>query len=72
VRSAAAAQPTPSGHPVLAWLRQQPHPREGASVLTAQHTATSTTLLSGGLWCFLGAKIVCAQHEPVATGARPL
>ena len=64
----AAVQTTPSGHPVVACLRQQPHTTEEVSVFAAQHIAPSATVVSDGLWCFLGTQIVGAAHERVVTG----
>jgi ribosomal protein L37AE/L43A len=64
----AAVQTTRSGHPVLACLRQQPHTHEEVSVFAARHIATSATVVSDGLWCFMGAQIVGAEHERVVTG----
>ncbi len=64
----AAVQTTPSGHPVVACLRQQPHTTEEVSVFAAQHIAPSATVVSDGLWCFRGTQIVGAEHERVVTG----
>jgi ribosomal protein L37AE/L43A len=64
----AAVQTTPDGQPVLACLRQQPHTTEEVAVFAAAHIAPSATVVSDGLWCFLGTQIVGAEHERVVTG----
>jgi hypothetical protein len=74
----AAVQTTPSGQPVLACLRQQPHTEEEVAIFAASHIAPSATVVSDGLWCFAaGAKLVVsaplvASHPDMAIGAyRP-
>ena len=64
----AAVQTTPSGHPVLACLRQQPHTEVEVSVFAASHIAPSATVVSDGLWCFRAATVVGAEHERIVTG----
>jgi hypothetical protein len=64
----AAVQTTSSGQPVPACLRQQTHSHEAVSVFAAQHITTAASGISDGLWCFLGAQIVGAEHESVVTG----
>jgi ribosomal protein L37AE/L43A len=64
----AAVQTTPSGQPVLACLRQQPHTEEEVAVFAASHIAPSATVVSDGLWCFGAATLVGAEHERHVTG----
>ena len=64
----AAVQTTPSGQPVLACLRQQPHTEVEVAVFAASHIAPSATVVSDGLWCFGAATIVGAEHERRVTG----
>jgi hypothetical protein len=64
----AAVQTTPSGQPVLACLRQQPHTEVEAAVFAASHIAPTATVVSDGLWCFGAATIVGAEHERHVTG----
>lgn len=64
----AAVQTTPSGQPVVACLRQQPHTEEEVAVFAASHIAPSATVVSDGLWCFGATTIVGAEHERHVTG----
>jgi len=63
-----AVQTTPNGQPIVACLRQQPHTGEEVAVFTAQHIATSATVVSDGLWCFRATAIVGAAHQRLVTG----
>lgn len=64
----AAVQTTPSGHPVLACLRQQPHTREEVAAFAASHLAPTAMVVSDGLWCFGSVTLVGAEHERHVTG----
>ena len=64
----AAVQTTPSGHPLLACLRQQSHTREEVAAFAASHLAPSATVVSDGLWCFCATTLVGATHERIVTG----
>jgi len=64
----AAVQTTPSGHPVLTCLRQQPRTEKEVAIFAASHIAPSATVVSDGLWCFGATTIVGAEHERHATG----
>jgi len=64
----AAVQTTPSGQPVLACLRQQPHTEVEVAVFAASHIAPTATVVSDGLWCFGATTIVGAEHERHVTG----
>jgi hypothetical protein len=64
----AAVQTTPSGQPILACLRQQPHTEVEVAVFAASHIAPSATVVSDGLWCFGATTIVGAEHERHVTG----
>ena len=64
----AAVQTTPSGLPVVACLRQQPHTEEEVAVFAATHLATSATVVSDGLWCFRATTLIGAGHERIVTG----
>jgi ribosomal protein L37AE/L43A len=63
----AAVQTTPDGQSVLTCLRQQPHTTEEVALFAAAHISPSATVVSDGLWCFLGIQIVGAEHERVVT-----
>lgn len=64
----AAVQTTPSGHPVVACLRQQPHTEEEVAVFAATHLATSATVVSDGLWCFRATTLIGVGHQRIVTG----
>ena len=64
----AAVQTTPSGQPVLACLRRQPHTQQEAAAFAAHHIAPSATVVSDGLWCFRAMTLVGAEHERRVTG----
>ena len=66
--SSRRCRPPPSGHPLLACLRQQPHTTEAGGGVRRQHIAPSATVVSDGLWCFAATAIVGAEHERVVTG----
>lgn len=68
VQIVAAVQTTPSGLPVVACLRQQPHTEEEVAVFAATHLATSATVVSDGLWCFRATTLIGAGHERIVTG----
>ena len=67
----AAVQTTPSGHPVLACLRQQSHTEQEVAAFAAHHLAPSATVVSDGLWCFRATTLVGADHERHVTGGGP-
>lgn len=64
----AAVQTTPSGLPVVACLRQQPHTEEEVAVFAATHLATSATVVSDGLWCFRATTLIGVGHKRIVTG----
>jgi transposase-like protein len=64
----AAVQTTPTGEPIVACLRQQPHTEEEVAVFAAAHIATSATVLTDGLWCFRATTMIGATHQRVVTG----
>jgi hypothetical protein len=64
----AAVQTTPSGRPIVACLRQQPHTEQEVAVFAATHIAPSATVVSDGLWCFRATTLVGAEHERIVTG----
>ena len=64
----AAVQTTPTGRPLVACLRQQPHTEEEVAVFAATHLATSATVVSDGLWCFRATTLIGAGHERIVTG----
>jgi hypothetical protein len=65
----AAVQTTPEGHPVLACFSQQPFTTEEVAIFAARSLATSATVVSDGLWCFRGVKLIGAEHQPIVTGS---
>lgn len=64
----AAVQTTPDGQPQFACFAQQPFTTEEVAIFAAKSLATSATVVSDGLWCFRGVKIIGAEHEPTVTG----
>ena len=66
----AAVQTTADGQPQFACFAQQPFTTEEVAAFAAKSLATSATVVSDGLWCFRGVKIIGAEHEPTVTGGR--
>ena len=64
----AAVQTTPDGQPQFACFAQQPLTTEEVAAFAAKSLATSATVVSDGLWCFRGVKLIGAEHEPTVTG----
>ena len=64
----AAVQTTPSGKPIVACLRAQPHTIEQVGAFAATHIAPTATVISDGLWCFRATALVGAEHQRVVTG----
>jgi len=64
----AAVQTTPDGQPQFACFAQQPFTTEEVAAFAAKSLATSATVVSDGLWCFRGVKIIGAEHERTVTG----
>jgi len=64
----AAVQTTPDGQPQLACFAQQPFTTEEVAAFAAKSLAPSATVVSDGLWCFRGVKLIGADHEPIVTG----
>lgn len=64
----AAVQTTPDGHPLYACFAKQPFTTEAVAIWAAKSLATSALVVSDGLWCFRGVKIIGADHEPTVTG----
>ena len=67
----AAVQTTPDGQPQFACFAQQPFTTEEVAAFAAKSLATSATVVSDGLWCFRGVKLIGAEHEPTVTGGGP-
>src|ERR1700675_1239689 len=65
----AAVQTTPEGRPQYACLSKQPFTTEAVAIWAAKSLATSAVVVSDGLWCFRGVKIIGAGHEPTVTGS---
>jgi ribosomal protein L37AE/L43A len=65
----AAVQTTPEGHPQYACFAKQPFTTEAVATWAAKSLATSAVVVSDGLWCFRGVKIIGAHHEPTVTGS---
>jgi hypothetical protein len=64
----AAVQTTPDGQPQFACFAQQPFTTEEVAAFAAKSLATSATVVSDGLWCFRGVKLIGAEHESIVTG----
>ena len=64
----AAVQTTPDGQPQFACLAQQPFTTEEVAAFAAKSLAPSAMVVSDGLWCFRGVKLIGADHEPIVTG----
>jgi hypothetical protein len=64
----AALQTTPDGQPQYACFAQQPFTTEEVAAFAAKSLATSATVVTDGLWCFRGVKIIGAEHERFVTG----
>jgi len=64
----AAVQTTPDAQAQLACFSRQPFTSEAVAVFAARSLAPSASVVSDGLWCFGGVKIVGAEHERVVTG----
>ena len=67
----AAVQTTPDGQPQFACFAQQPFTTEEVAAFAAKSLATSATVVSDGLWCFRGVKLIGAEHAPTVTGGGP-
>jgi ribosomal protein L37AE/L43A len=65
----AAVQTTPEGYPLYACFAKQPFTNEAVAMWAAKSLATSAHVVSDGLWCFRGVKIIGAEHEPTVTGS---
>ena len=64
----AAVQTTPDGQPQFACFALQPFTTEEVAAFAAKSLATSATVVSDGLWCFRGVKLIGAEHRPTVTG----
>ena len=64
----AAVQTTPDGRPQFACFAQQPFTIEAVAAWAAKSLAPSATVVTDGLWCFGGVKLIGAEHERVVTG----
>jgi ribosomal protein L37AE/L43A len=65
----AAVQTSPDGHPLYACFAPQPLTTEAVAIWAAKSLATSAHVLSDGLWCFRGVKLIGAEHQPTVTGS---
>lgn len=65
----AAVQTTADGRPRYACFARQPFTSEAVAMWAAKSLATSAHVVSDGLWCFRGIKIIGAEHEPTVTGS---
>ena len=65
----AAVQTTADGRPQYACFSKQPFTTEAVAIWAAKSLATSAVVVSDGLWCFRGVKIIGAEHEPTVTGS---
>ena len=65
----AAVQTTPDGQPLYACFAKQPFTTEAVAVWAVKSLATSAHVVSDGLWCFRGVKIIGAEHERTVTGS---
>ena len=65
----AAVQTSPEGHPLYACFAKQPFTTEAVAIWAAKSLATSAHVVSDGLWCFRGVKIIGADHHPIVTGS---
>ena len=64
----AAVQTTPDGQPQFACFALLPFTTEAVAAWAAKSLATSATVVSDGLWCFQGVRIIGAEHERTVTG----
>jgi len=64
----AAVQTSPEGHPLYACFARQPLTTEAVAIWAAKSLATSAQVVSDGLWCFGGIKIIGAEHHRIVTG----
>ena len=64
----AAVQTTSDGQAQFACFAQQPLTTDEVAAFAAKSLATSATVVSDGLWCFRGIKLIGAEHEPTVTG----
>ncbi|HSL72202.1 MAG TPA: IS1595 family transposase [Longimicrobiales bacterium] len=64
----AAVQTTPEGKPIYACFAPQPFTTEAVALFAASSLAPTAQVISDGLWCFGGVKIIGAEHERVVTG----
>ena len=65
----AAVQTSADGRPQYACFSKQPFTTEAVAIWAAKSLATSAVVVSDGLWCFRGVKIIGAEHEPTVTGS---
>jgi ribosomal protein L37AE/L43A len=65
----AAVQTSPEGHPLYACFAKQPLTTEAVAIWAAKSLATSAHVVSDGLWCFRGVKIIGAEHHRTVTGS---
>jgi len=65
----AAVQTSADGRPQYACFSKQPFTIEAVAIWAAKSLATSAVVVSDGLWCFRGVKIIGAEHEPTVTGS---
>lgn len=65
----AAVQTSSEGHPLYACFAKQPFTTEAVAIWAAKSLATSAQVVSDGLWCFRGVKIIGADHHPTVTGS---
>ena len=64
----AAVQTTAQGKPVLACFSQQPFTSEEVAIFAAKAISPSASVVSDGLWCFRGVRLIGAEHEAIVTG----
>jgi ribosomal protein L37AE/L43A len=64
----AAVQTTPDGQPQFACFAQQPFTTDEVAAFAAKSLAASATVVSDGLWCFRGVKVIGAAHQRTFTG----
>src|SRR6266545_4628283 len=65
----AAVQTSPQGHPLYACFAKQPLTTEAVAIWAAKSLATSAHVVSDGLWCFRGVKIIGVEHHRTVTGS---
>ncbi len=64
----AAVQTGPDGRPLYACFAKQPFTSEAVAIWAAKSLATSAQVVSDGLWCFRGVRVIGAEHEATVTG----